>query len=148
MLPTEVVLFRWTFFLAPQVYGRSEDVASSTSSRLIAALVQDLSAAFFSQEVLHGERALGDARARLGALWDKHMELTEEREKARTRARGQGKANNVFFKLILPTDVFAVRTLAAGPLFVPRGVNGGQVDQTLCMFLVMWPLTAPVTRAT
>lgn len=39
--------------------------------------------AFFSQEVLHGERALGDARARLEALWDKLVELTEERDKVR-----------------------------------------------------------------
>lgn len=60
-----------------------------STSGLVALLVQDLSTAFFSQEVLHGERALGDARARLEALWDKLMELMEERDQAR-RAEGAG----------------------------------------------------------
>lgn len=50
------------------------------------AIVQDLSSTFFAQEVLHGERALGDARARLAALWDKLVEMSAERDKARDEA--------------------------------------------------------------
>lgn len=68
---------------------------------LLAILVQDLSAAFFSHEVLHGERALGDARARLGALWDKLMELTEERDKvmlaSKVEAEGPERVENTGF---------------------------------------------------
>lgn len=62
-----------------------EDIAAVPSDGLIALLAHDLSAAFFSQEVLHGERALGDARDKLEALWDKLIELTEERDKARIK---------------------------------------------------------------
>ena len=65
----------------PRLEGDTAVVASPGG--LLSLVVQDLSVAFFSQEVLHGERALGDARARLEALWDKLTELTEERDEAR-----------------------------------------------------------------
>lgn len=52
-------------------------VVVASPGSLLSLVVQDLSVAFFSQEVLQGERALGDARARLEALWDKLTELTD-----------------------------------------------------------------------
>lgn len=56
-------------------------------------VVQELCLVFFAQEVLQGERALEDARARLAALWDKLVELATERDQARLVANifGQGR---------------------------------------------------------
>lgn len=55
-------------------------LSGAKNSSCVVAAVQDLSSAFFAQEVLERERALGDARASLAALCDKLAEMSAERD--------------------------------------------------------------------